>query len=110
VIYRCEGGLRAYLVTEILEHATVKVLNIVECDLLWNSIMVDNVLPEKFLYSCRGHVGDRLRINPLGELFHSYYSESVISLCSCEFADDIDAPPLQWPRRSDQLRGLGGRL
>jgi hypothetical protein len=95
VIYRCEGDLRAYLVVEILEHAAVKVLGIADCDLLRNSIAAYNVLPKKFLYSCQGHVGDRLHLDPLGEIFHRYYDESVISLCWCEFADNIDAPPLQ---------------
>jgi hypothetical protein len=103
VIYRCEGDLRAYLVTEILKHANVKVLGVVDCDLLWNSRVADNVLPEKFLYSCRGHVGDRFCLDPLGEIFHRYYGESVISLYRCEFADNIDALPLQWPRWSYQL-------
>jgi hypothetical protein len=35
-------------VTEILEHATIKVLGVVDCDLLQNSIGTSNVLPEKF--------------------------------------------------------------
>jgi hypothetical protein len=94
VVYICEGDLRTYLVAEILEHAAVKVLGIVDCDLLWNTIAEDNVLPEKFLYSCRGHVSDRLHLDPFGEMFHCYYGESVISLCWCEFVENIDAPPL----------------
>jgi hypothetical protein len=110
VIYRCKGDLRAYLVTEILEHAAIKVLSVVDCDLLQNSKMADNVLPEIFLYSCRGHVADRLHFDPLGEIFHHYYGKSVISMCGCKFADDIGAPPLQWPRWGNQLRMLGGRL
>jgi hypothetical protein len=97
-------------VTAILEHATIKVLTGVGYDLLQNSVTTDNVLPEKILYSCRGHVSDRLCFYPLGEIFHRYYDKSVVSLCGCEFANDIDAPPLQWPRWNDQLRGLGGRL
>jgi hypothetical protein len=68
-----------------------------------NSVTADNVLPEIFLYSCRGHIGDELRFDPLGEVFQCYYDKSVISLCGCEFADNIDAPLLQWPRWSDHL-------
>jgi hypothetical protein len=79
-------------VTEILEHATIEVLCIVDCDLIWNSITTDDVLPEIFLYSCQGHVGDGLLFDPLGEVFHRYNGKSVISLCGCEFANDIDAP------------------
>jgi hypothetical protein len=79
-------------VTEILEHATVKVLGVVDCDLLRKSIAANNVLPEKFMYGCRGHIGDRIHLDPLGEIFYRYYVESVIFLCWCEFADNIDAP------------------
>jgi hypothetical protein len=110
VIYRCKGVLHTYPVTEILEHATVKVLGVVNYDLLRNCIAAHKVLPQIFLYSCQGHVGDRLCLDPLGEMFHRYYGESVISLCWCEFADNIYAPPLQWPRWGYQLRGLGRRL
>jgi hypothetical protein len=35
-------------VTEILEHAAIEVLNVVDCDLLWNSVTADDVLPEIF--------------------------------------------------------------
>jgi hypothetical protein len=90
-------------VTEILEHATIKILSIVDCDLLRNSVTTDDGLPEFFLYSYRGHIGDQLHFDPLGEVFHCYNNESVISLCRCEFANDIDAPPLQWPRWGDEL-------
>jgi hypothetical protein len=79
-------------VTEILEHATINVLSIVNGYLLQNSIIADDVFPEFFLYSFQGHCGDRFRFDPLGEVFHCYNGESVISLCWCEFATDIDAP------------------
>jgi hypothetical protein len=81
VVYRCEGNLRPDLVIEILEDATVEILGVIDHDLLWNSLMTDDVLPEIFLYSCRGYIGDRLRFNPLSELFHRYNGKSVISLC-----------------------------
>jgi hypothetical protein len=103
VIYRCERDLCLYLVIEIFEHATIEVLSVVNCDLLQNSITTDDVLPEIFLYSCRGHIGDGPHFDPLGEVFHCYNDESVIFLYGCEFANDIDAPPLQWPRWGDQL-------
>jgi hypothetical protein len=102
--------LRPYLVTKILKHAAIEVLSIVDCDLLQNSVTADDVLPEKILYSCQGHVSDGLRFNPLGELFHCYHDKSVVSLYGREFANNIDAPPLQWPRWGDQLRRLGQRF
>jgi hypothetical protein len=85
-------------VTEILEHAAIEVLSVVDCDLLQNSITVDDILPEEFLYSCQGHIGGGVRFDPLGEVFHRYNGESVISLCESEFSNDINASPLQWPR------------
>jgi hypothetical protein len=56
--------------------------------------MAYDVLPEKFLYSCQEHICDGLRFNPLGKVFHRYNGEGVVSLCRCEFADDIDVPLL----------------
>jgi hypothetical protein len=49
VIYRCKGDLRPDLMTEIIEHSTIKILGIFNGDLLRNSIMTDDVLPEKIL-------------------------------------------------------------
>jgi hypothetical protein len=46
VVYRCEGNIRPDLVIEILEHASIEVFSVVECDLLWNSVIADDVLPE----------------------------------------------------------------
>jgi hypothetical protein len=94
VIHRCERDLRPYPITEILEHAAIKIFSIVDCNLLRNSVTTDDVLPEIFLYSCWGYIGDGLRFNPLGEIFHRYNGEGVISLCGCEFVNDIDATPL----------------
>jgi hypothetical protein len=37
-----------YLVTEILKHAAIEVLSIVDCDLLQNSVTADDVLQKKF--------------------------------------------------------------
>jgi hypothetical protein len=95
VVYRSEGDLRPDLVTEIIEHDTIKILGIVDCDLLRNSIAIDDVLSEEFLDGCGGYVGYRLRFNPFGEVFHCDNDESVVSLCWCKFTHDIDAAPLQ---------------
>jgi hypothetical protein len=81
VVYRCEGDLRPDLVKEILEHATIKILGIINYDLLWNSIATDDVLPEEFFDGHRGYVGDRLHLNPLREVFDCHDGEGVIALC-----------------------------
>jgi hypothetical protein len=103
VLYRCEGDLRPDLVTEIVEHGTIKILGIVDSDLLRNSIVTDDVLPEKFLDGDGGYIGYRFRLNPFGEVFHCDDGEGVFSLCWCKFTHDIDAPPLQGPGWSYQL-------
>jgi hypothetical protein len=48
MVYRCEGDLRSDLMAEILEHATVKILGVVDYDLLRDSIATYNVLPNFF--------------------------------------------------------------
>jgi hypothetical protein len=95
VIYRCEGGLHPDLMTEILEHATIEILGIVDGYLLRNSVTIDDVLLEKFLNSGRGYISYRLRFNPFGKVLDRDNGEGVVSLAWYEFAHDIDAPPLQ---------------
>jgi hypothetical protein len=94
VVYRCEGDLRPNPMAEILEHSTIKILGIVDHDLLWNSVATDDVLPEEFLNGGRCYVGNRLCFNPLCEVLHCDYSESILFLCSCKFTNDVDAPSL----------------
>jgi hypothetical protein len=106
VLYGCEGDLRPNLIVEILEHGTIKILGVIDCDLLWNSIAIDDVLPEELLDGGRGYVGNTLCFNPFGEVLHYDYSESVVSLSWCKSINDIDAPSLEGPRWGDQLRRL----
>jgi hypothetical protein len=94
VIYRCEGDLRPDLMTEILEHITIEILGLVDSYLLRDSVMTDDVLPEKFLNSGRGYNGYWLCFNPFGEVLDCDNGECVVSLGWCEFAHDIDAPSL----------------
>jgi hypothetical protein len=70
VVYRHEGDLRPNWIAKIHEHATIKALSIINYNLLWNSIVTDDVLPEEFLDRCGGYVSDGLRLNPLGEIFN----------------------------------------
>jgi hypothetical protein len=90
-------------VSEILEHGTIKILSVVDGDLLRDSIATDDVLTKKFLDCSGGYVGYRLRFNPFGEVLHYDDDEGVIFMCWCKFAHDIDAPPLQGPGWSYQL-------
>jgi hypothetical protein len=85
---------------EIIEHGTVKILGIVDCDLLWNSIATVDVLPKEFLNGGGGYVGNKLHFNTFGEVLHYDYSESVVSLCWCKFTNNIDAPSLPRMGRS----------
>jgi hypothetical protein len=103
VLYRCEGDLCPDLVIEILEHDTIKILGVVNSDLPRDSIATNDILPKKSLDGGGGYVGYRLLFNPFGEVFHCDDGKSVISLCWCNFAHDIDAPPLQGPGWGYQL-------
>jgi hypothetical protein len=94
MVYGCEGDLRPDLVAEILEHAAVEVLSNVNCDLLQNSMAIDNGLLEEVFDGHGGYVGDGLRLNPLGKVFYCHNDEGVVVLSWHEFANDIDAPPL----------------
>jgi hypothetical protein len=88
---------------EISEHCAIKIFGVIDCDLLRNSTMAYDVLPENFLDGCGGYIGYGLCFNPFGKVLHRDHGEGVITLCRCEFAYDIDAPALQGPRWSYQL-------
>jgi hypothetical protein len=94
VVYRCKGDLCPNLMAEILEHGAIKVLGIINVDLLGISIEIDDVLPEEFLDGGGGCVHHRLCFNPFGEVFHCNDGEGVVSLCWCKLAHDVYAPPL----------------
>jgi hypothetical protein len=97
MVSRCEGDLRPDLVIEILERGTIKVLGIVDGDLVRNSITIYDILLEKILDYGRGYIGYRSHFNPFGEVLYRDDGEGVISLCWCEFAHNIDALLLQGP-------------
>jgi hypothetical protein len=56
VIYRRKGDIHPYLMTEILEHSTIEILDNVDGDLLRNSVTTDDVLPEKNLDGGGGYI------------------------------------------------------
>jgi hypothetical protein len=91
VVHRCGGDLHPNLVIEILEHGTIKVIGIVDGDLHRNSIVIDDILPEKFLDGGRGYIANQFCFNPFGEVFHYDDGEGIISLCWCKLTDDINA-------------------
>jgi hypothetical protein len=110
MVYECEGDIWPNLMAEIPEHGTVKILGVVDHDLLWDSIVTNDVLPEEFFDGSRDYVGNGLRFNPFGEVLHCDYGKIVVSLYWCKFTHDVDAPSLQGSRWGDQLRGLCGSL
>jgi hypothetical protein len=97
-------------VAEILEQGTIKVLGIVNGDLLRNSIATDDVLPEELLDGGKGCVHYRLHFNPFSEVFHYDNGEGVVSLPWCKLTHDVYASPLLGPGWSNQLRRLHGGL
>jgi hypothetical protein len=103
VVYGCKGDLCPDLVTQIVERGTIEILDIVNGDLLRNSVATDDVLPEESLDSGRGYVGYTLCFNQFGEVFPCDNDKNVISMCWCMFTHDIDAPPLQGPGWGYQL-------
>jgi hypothetical protein len=103
VVYKCEGDLRPNLVTKIFEHSTIKIVGVIDGDLLRDSKMVDDILLEKILDGGGGYIGYWLHFNPFGEVLYNNNGKGVIPLCSYEFAHDVDAPPLQGLGWSYQL-------
>jgi hypothetical protein len=67
-------------VIEILKHGAIEILGIVDGYLLSDSVMTDDVLPEKFLGGGRGYIGYWLRFNPFGEVLECDDGEGVVSL------------------------------
>jgi hypothetical protein len=74
--------------------------------MLRNFVATDDVLRGNFLDGGRGYISYIFHFNPFGEVLHYDDGKGVISLCWCKFAHDIDAPPLQGPGWSYQLRWL----
>jgi hypothetical protein len=100
VVNGCEGNLRSDLMAEILEHVAIKVFGIVNRDLLRDTVMIDDILPELF-DGCKGYVGDRLRLNPFHEILGCHNGDVVIVMRYVELVDYVNAPSLKRPRWSD---------
>jgi hypothetical protein len=80
MIYRCEEDLHPDLMTEILEHGTIKILGIIDGDLLRNSIATEDVLPEKFLDGGEIYIGYWFCFNPFGEVLDCDNGKAIVSL------------------------------
>jgi uncharacterized FAD-dependent dehydrogenase len=65
---------------EILEHSTIKILGIIDSDLLRNSVTTDDVLLEKNLDGGRGYICYWFCFNPFGEVLNCDNGEGVVSL------------------------------
>jgi hypothetical protein len=81
VLYRCEGDLRPDVMTKILVHGTIKILDIINDDLLRSSIMIDDVLLEKILDGGGGYICYWFCFNPFSEVLDYDNGEGVVSLC-----------------------------
>jgi hypothetical protein len=68
---------------EILEHVIIELLGVVYCDFSQNVEATDDVLPEEFLDCRRAYVGDRLCLDPLGEILNRYNGEGIVALSYC---------------------------
>jgi hypothetical protein len=79
LVYRGEGNLRSDLLTKILEHCTVKILGIVNCDMSGNTIETNDILPKELFDDCGAYVCDRFCLNPLREVLDCHNGEGTIS-------------------------------
>jgi hypothetical protein len=101
MVDRSEGDLCSDLMIEILEHVIVKLLGIINGDFSWDTIVVDDLFPEKFFDGCGAYVCDRLCHDPLCEIFNCDNGESVVALSWSLLADYVNAPSLKGPGRCD---------
>jgi hypothetical protein len=81
VVYKLKCDLRSHLLTKVLEHYTIKVLCIVDCDVPRNTIAANDILPEELFDGCGAYVCEMLCLNSLHEVFDCHNSEGVIALC-----------------------------
>jgi hypothetical protein len=80
VIHRCEGNLCSDMLAKVFEHCAVKELYVVDGDMSGDAIAADDVLPEDFFYCCRAYIVERLRSDPLHEIFDRHDGERVVAL------------------------------
>jgi hypothetical protein len=80
MVDRSEGDLRSNLMTEILEQVVIEFLGTINGDFLRDTIAADYVLLEKILDGCKAYVCDRLRLDPLCEIFNCDNNNGVVAL------------------------------
>jgi hypothetical protein len=80
MVDRSEGDLRSNLMTEILEQVVIEFLGTINGDFLRDTIAADYVLLEKILDGCKAYVCDRLRLDPLCEIFNYDNNKGVVAL------------------------------
>jgi hypothetical protein len=81
VVDRSETQLGAQVRTEFLEVGAVKLLVVVHGDFVWHTEAAHDVLPKELLYCGRSNAQQWFCFYPFGEVFHRYYSVSVIPGC-----------------------------
>jgi hypothetical protein len=65
MVYICHDNLRSDLMAEILEHCIIKILCVINYEVLRDTIAADDILPDEFFDGCRDYVCDGLCLNPL---------------------------------------------
>jgi hypothetical protein len=80
MVDRSEGDLRSNLMTEILEQVVIEFLGTINGDFLRDTIAANYVLLEKILDGCKAYVCDRLRLDPLCEIFNCDNDKGVVAL------------------------------
>jgi hypothetical protein len=81
MLHECECYLHSDLLTKVFEHCVVKVIYIVDYDVAGDAVMANDILSEKLFDGCRAYIYDRLRLNPLREVFHFRNDKCVIPPC-----------------------------
>jgi hypothetical protein len=81
MVHRCKGDLCSNLFTVILEHCTIKILGIINCDVMGNAIATNDILLGELFDGCRTYVCDMFCLNRLHEVLDYHNGEGVIALC-----------------------------
>jgi hypothetical protein len=67
---------------EILEHCTIEILGVIDCDVSRDAIVADDILSEEFFDCCIAYVCDGLHLNPFYEVLNCHDSEGIVVLGS----------------------------
>ena len=85
-------------------HISLKLLAIVSDEFFRHSETANDVLPHKFLYSCRSDRTKRFGFDPTREVFNCYNCKLVPISCHRERANDVQPPSGVRPNWCDRLQ------